>query len=257
MATGAFNVIMQAVTANENCQDIVKRCFLLRELDDDTRQAILAEGHMRRVEAGGFFFHQGEPSEWLYVIYNGRVKLVQLTLGGEQVVVNYFGPGQGLGIIVALNDTEYPLSAEAVEACAAIGWHRDEMKQLMLRHPQLALNGMKMMGSRFTRLQERFHDVSTKRVEQRIARVMLRLVRQFGKRVEEGLLIDIPLTRQDIAEMTGTNLYNVSRILSKWEQEGWIVSHRKQVILCNAHDLVVLAEDLTNDPFSGVAEVAE
>ncbi|MCA9930785.1 MAG: Crp/Fnr family transcriptional regulator [Anaerolineales bacterium] len=215
------------------------------------------EGHVRRVESGSFFFHQGEAAEWMYILCSGRVKLVQLTPEGEQVVVNYFGPGQGLGIIVALNDADYPLSAEAVESCEVVGWHRDEMKRLMLDHPQLALNGMKMMGSRFTRLQDRFRDISTKRVEQRIARTLLRLVRQFGKRVEKGVLIDVPLTRQDIAEMTGTNLYNVSRILSKWEQEGWIVSQRKRVILCKAHELVVLAEDLTADPFSGLDEVSE
>lgn len=242
---------------NATKQTVVKRCFLLRDLDDDSRQTILDAGHLRHVEAGGFFFHQGEAAEWLYILYSGRVKLVQLTSEGEQVVVNYFGPGQGLGIIVALNDTDYPLSAEAVEPCEAVGWHRDEMKQLMLRHPQLAMNGMRMMGSRFTRLQAQFRDISTKRVEQRIARALLRLVRQFGKRVDEGVLIDIPLTRQDIAEMTGTNLYNVSRILSKWEQAGWIVSHRKQVILCRAHAVVELAEDLAWDASAGQDEVPE
>ena len=58
------------------------------------------------------------------------------------------------------------------------------------------------------------------------------------------MLIDMPLSRQDLAEMTGTNIYNVSRILSKWEREEWIVSQRQQIVLCKAHELVVLAEDL-------------
>lgn len=226
---------------------IAIRCSLLRNIDTVTQQAILDEGQIRRVDLGGFFFHQGEVADWMYILRVGRVKLVQVTQDGDQIVVNYFGPGQGLGIIVALNNSDYPLSAEAVEPCEAIGWHRDEMQKLMLKYPQLALNGMNMMGDRFTRLQERFRDVSTKRVEQRIARALLRLVRQFGKRVERGVLIDIPLTRQDVAEMTGTNLYNVSRILSKWEQSGWIESHRRQIILCKAHELVVLAEDLAQD----------
>ena len=229
---------------SDDFQAIARRCFLLRRLEDETRQAILDAGHLRRVAAGESFFHQGEDATWLYVLRSGRVKLVQLTQDGDQVVVNYFGPGQGLGIIVALNDSPYPLSAEAVEDCEAVGWHRDEMRQLMLRYPQLALNGMQMMGERFTRLQERFRDVSTKRVEQRVARALLRLVRQFGRRVEAGMLIDIPLSRQDVAEMTGTNLYNVSRILSKWEQQAWIASSRKQITICRAHELVALAEDL-------------
>lgn len=241
----------------ERPDEIVKRCFLLRNLDDNSRQAILATGHSRRVAPGSFFFHQGEPAEWLYILYRGRVKLVQLTQEGEQVVVNYFGPGQGLGIIVALNDSDYPLSAEAMEVCEALGWHRDEMRRLMLQYPQLALNGMQMMGDRFTRLQERFRDVATRRVEQRVARALLRLVRQFGVRNPEGLLVDIPLTRQDLAEMTGTNLYHVSRILSQWERDGWIASHRKQIIVRKAHEIVVLAEDLAADAVPDPNEAAD
>ena len=227
-----------------NPLSIYNHCFLFRDLDEATLAAILNEGVVRQFQAGSFFFHQGEAADWMYVLRTGRVKLSQVTPDGDQVIVNYFGPGQGLGIIVALNGSDYPLSAEAVDLCEAIGWHRDEMQRLMLLHSQLALNGMKMMGERFTRLQARFRDVSTKRVAQRIARALLRLVRQFGKRVDEGVLIDIPLTRQDVAEMTGTNLYNVSRILRQWELDGWIVSHRRQIILSKAHELVVLAEDL-------------
>lgn len=248
---------MRTMDYEEQHRQIVTRSFLLRKLEDASIQAILDEGHLKRVGTGGYFFHQGEEAEWMYILYAGRVKLTQLTPGGEQVVVNYFGPGQGLGIIVALNEAPYPLSAEAVEPCTAVGWHRDEMRALMLRHPQLAMNGMRMMGKRFTRLQERLQDLATRRVEQRIARALLRLVRQFGERVEDGVRIDIPLTRRDIAEMTGTNLYNVSRIMSKWEQDGWIRSQRRQVTLVKAHELVVLAEDLLPDPLTGQDEGEE
>jgi CRP-like cAMP-binding protein len=87
-------------------------------------------------------------------------------------------------------------------------------------------------------------------VEQRVARALLRLVRQFGKRVPEGVLLDMPLSRQDLAQMTGTNVYNASRILSKWEQQGLISTSRMQIVLCKAHELVVIAEDLPDAPKS-------
>jgi CRP-like cAMP-binding protein len=70
------------------------------------------------------------------------------------------------------------------------------------------------------------------------------LVRQFGRRVEKGVLIDIPLSRQDLAEMAGTNLYSVSRMMSQWERDGILLSDKQQVILVRAHQLVVLGEDL-------------
>ena len=126
----------------------------------------------------------------------------------------------------------------------AAGWTRETMLELMKNNAQLAINGMNMVGHRFTQMQHRFQELATQRVEQRLARALLRLVRQFGRRTEEGVLIDISLSREDLAQMTGTNLYNVSRILSKWESDGLIATGRKRVTLRNAHALVALGEDI-------------
>jgi len=210
---------------------------------------VMAAGRAYDVGQGEFYFHQGQESTMLYVIVAGHVKLSQVTADGQQVIVAYFGPGEGLGIIMALNEQPYPLSAEAIEPCAAVGWRREVMLDLMRDNAQLALNGMRMVGQRFAQMQSRFQELATQRVERRVARALLRLVRQFGRRVDEGVLIDIALSREELAQMTGTNLYNVSRILSKWEQSGWIASSRKQVILKKSHELVALAEDLpTSSP---------
>ncbi len=225
-------------------QEIVQQCTLFAGLKVSELETVLENGRFRQIPQGAYFFYQGEEAETLYLITVGQVKLSQVNESGSQVIVNYFGPGNGLGIIVALSNLPYPLSAEAVEACAAIAWQRDTMKALMLRYPQLALNGIDMIAGRFVRLQERFNDLATQQVEQRIARTLLRLVRQFGKRVDQGVMIDIALSRQNLAEMTGTNLYQVSRILSKWEKAGVVALQRQTVILCKAHELVVIGENL-------------
>jgi CRP-like cAMP-binding protein len=227
---------------------IISRCTLFEDMPPEECGQIVGAGRIYELPQGDFFFHQGEDSTMLYVLAAGRVKLSQVTPDGQQVIVDYFGPGEGLGIIMALNNLPYPLSAEAIEPCVAVGWSREEMHRLMRRHPQLALNGMRMVGQRFAAMQNRFQELATQRVEQRVARALLRLVRQFGRRVEEGVLIDMPLSREDLAQMTGTNLYNVSRILSKWEQAGWIATGRKQIVLKQAHRLVALGEDLPMPP---------
>ncbi|MEZ5764374.1 MAG: Crp/Fnr family transcriptional regulator [Xanthobacteraceae bacterium] len=85
-------------------------------------------------------------------------------------------------------------------------------------------------------------DMATKQVEQRIAHALLRLVRQSGKKTDDGVLIDFPISRQDIAEMTGTTLHTVSRVLSAWEDKGLVKSARQQVSVIQPHKLLLLAE---------------
>ena len=228
----------------ETITDALRQCALTQNLTAEARTAVVAAAHLRRVKAGDHFLHQGEESHTLYILLSGQVKLTQVTAAGAQVIVDYFGPGDGLGVIVALSRTPYPLTAEAMEDCQALAWSREDMEQLMRQYSQLALNGMNMIGGRFVQMQERFQEMATQRVEQRVARTLLRLVRQFGRRVERGVLIDIPLSRQDLAEMAGTNLYSVSRMMSQWERDGILLSDKQQVILMRAHELVVLGEDL-------------
>lgn len=235
------------MTAPDVCLT-VSQCALFRDLSAADCNTIIQAGRVYMLPAGATFFHQGDDSNMLYVILEGRVKLTKVTSDGQQVIVNVFGPGEGLGIIVALNHTPYPVSAEIIEACQAIGWSRDQMLGLMRENPQLALNGMWLVGKRFSEMQDQFEELATQRVEQRVARTILRLVRQFGRRTDEGVLIDMPLTREDIAQMSGTNLYQVSRILSRWEQAGYITTGRKQVVLRKAHEIVAIAEDLPDRP---------
>ena len=223
---------------------VIARFSLFEGLAESEFDSVIVAGRTYDVGQGEFYFHQGEESTMLYVIVAGRVKLSQVTADGQQVIVAYFGPGEGLGIVMALNQQPYPLSAEAIEPCAAVGWRREVMLELMHDNAQLALNGMRMVGQRFGQMQSRFQELATQRVEQRVARALLRLGRQFGRRVDEGVLIDIAISREELAQMTGTNLYSVSRILSKWEQSGWIVSARKRITLKKSHELVALAEDL-------------
>ncbi|MHC2821873.1 CRP-like cAMP-binding protein [Bradyrhizobium huanghuaihaiense] len=96
----------------------------------------------------------------------------------------------------------------------------------------------------------RILEMSTQQVEQRIAHALLRLAKQSGKKLDQGIEIDFPISRQDIAQMTGTTLHTVSRILSGWESQGLVESGRQRIILREPHKIVVLAE---RTPDSGAA----
>lgn len=204
--------------------------------------AKVAQGH--RVKQGELFFRQGEPTTTLYVLIRGRIRLTQVTPEGHQVILRIIGPGEMFGLIAALGEASYPVSAQAVDDCLALGWDGETMAHLMERYTRLAFNAMHLLAARVKEFQDRYRELATERVERRVARALLRLARHSGKKVEGGVLIDLPLSRQNLAEMSGTTLYTVSRILSQWEQEDIIEAGRERVLIRSPHGLVIIAEDL-------------
>ncbi|MFQ5399001.1 MAG: Crp/Fnr family transcriptional regulator [Anaerolineae bacterium] len=227
---------------------VLAKAPLFRGLSEDELRAALQVAHHCRVRRHAFFFHQEEEATTCYVLLKGRVRLSQLTPEGHQVIIRFMGPGDGMGIIVVLSNIAYPLSAEAVTDCHALAWDADTMIKLMERMPRLAVSGMQLIAGRFQELQKQYRELATERVERRVARALIRLTRQVGKRVDEGVLLDLPLSRQDLAEMTGTTLYTVSRILSKWEHNGLIGTGRERVLIHTPHALITIAEDLPTPP---------
>ena len=89
-------------------------------------------------------------------------------------------------------------------------------------------------------------ELATAKVEQRVANVILKLANQTGKKTEEGILIDFPISRQDISEMTGTTLHTVSRLMSAWEDMGWVKSGRQKIVLVEGHKLMLVATNATD-----------
>ncbi len=222
----------------------IRQASLFEGLDDAALGEVAAAAAPVRVPRQGYFFHQGADADRFHLILSGQVRLVQLGPEGHQVTIGYVGPGDVIGVIVALSQSDYPLSAEAMTDAEGLVWQARDIALLMERYPRLGLNGMKMVARRFHELQLRYRELATERVERRVARALLRLARQTGRKVEEGVLLDLPLSRQDLGEMTGTTLYTVSRIMRGWEEAGLIISSREQVIICQPHGLVKIAEDL-------------
>lgn len=220
------------------------KCHLFQNLNEATLTAIVQSSTRRHYTSGTTIFYQEEPANVFYVLLQGNVRMYQITPEGHQVIVHFFGPGQGVGIIAALGQFAYPLTAEAVEDCLLLIWDSELMNQLMEKYPRLAMNAARTLAVRFRELQDRYRELATERVERRVARTLLRLAKQLGLKVEAGILINMTLSRRDLAEMTGTTLYSVSRIISKWENNAIVKTKREQIIICAPHDLVVIAEDL-------------
>lgn len=231
---------------------ILQGIRLFRHLGSSQLLEISQQARTRRFAKGEFLFHQGDPAGFLYVLLQGRVRLIQTTPDGQEVLLRFVRDGEMFGGISVLGDTTYPVSAQAADDCMTLCWDGETMAQLMERSPRLAVNALHLMAERIQELQDRLREMATERVERRIARALLRLLRQSGRKVEGGILIDLPLSRQDLAEMTGTTIYTVSRVLTRWEQQGLIQSGRARILVRFPHGLVAIAEDLSPEQGSNL-----
>jgi len=205
-------------------------------------------GRERPIAPGDVLFREGEPAVTLYLVLEGRMKLTQLGVDGQEVVIRFVVPGGVVAALAVLDQGVYPVTATAVTATRALSWSHDVFATLMQRTPALAVNAMRLLSERLREMQQRFREVATERVAQRVARALVRLVRLVGRKTDGGVLIDMPLSRQDLAEMTGTTLYTVSRVLSEWESAGLVTSGRERITIRAPHRLVALAEDLPEKP---------
>ncbi len=230
---------------NRQLQALVRQSSLFQNVSAAALEQALALAVIRSVEEGGFYFLQGDPATHAYVLVSGRVKMVQITPNGQQITLRMMTPGQTYGGIAILNPTAgYPATAQAVENSTALAWDTSRLRQLAETEPSISLNTMNLMHGYILELQERQKALVTERVEQRIARILLKLAAESGKKVEEGVLIDMRLTRQDVAEMSGTTLYTVSRTLTEWERSGLLKIGRERVVIREPHGLVRIADDL-------------
>ena len=205
---------------------------------------IAAAAHLVRRRSGETLFAQEDAAEAFYVLITGRMKIAQVTAEGHQVVLRYIGPGEVFGAVPLFTNTGYPAAAAAVTDSLAARWDHAVTHRLLDRHPRILTNALTIVGHRLHKLQHRYRELATERVEQRIARAVLRLMEKAGRPTESGIQIEFPLSRQDIAEITGTTLHTVSRILSNWETSGLVESGRMRVVIRDPPALLAIADDL-------------
>jgi CRP-like cAMP-binding protein len=209
------------------------------EIDD-----MLAQATSRRYPSGEVVFEQGSDADHFFLLLHGRLRVTQVTTEGQQIVVRMVNPGDLFGIARALRRADYPGTAAAAADSIALVWPMSAWDGLVSAHPTLAVNAMRTIGGRLQEAQTRMRELATEAVERRVAHAVLRLANQAGKREEGGVRIDFPLSKQDIAEMTGTTLHTVSRIFTAWEAEGLIEGGRQKLKVCDPHELVLIGDGL-------------
>lgn len=182
-------------------------------------------------------FRQDDPVRFVYVIATGTVKLTQLSESGKEVILRVDRRGSLIDDLTGALQV-HSSSAHAIHSCGVLAWEVAPFEDFAERFPVIHRNASSIMLARLRMLEERFCDVTTQRVPQRLARLLIHLAGQMT----QGALDPIGLSREELSQMTGTTLFTVSRLLSLWAESGILTVDRKAVVIEDLSRLLRIAE---------------
>ena len=196
----------------------------------------------RELSAGERIFDQGEPAGRAHALVSGCVGISQTGSDGEEILVRFVGAGEIFGCVPILTDRLYPADATVVADSIEVSWDPADLLALMQRHSGIACNMIAIVGQRLVEAQERIRELATQSADRRVAHILLRLAGQAGDQTDAGVRIGFPLRRKDVADIAGTTLHTVSRILADWERRGLLASPGRHLTLSRPEVIRRIAE---------------
>lgn len=206
---------------------------------DAELREVLSDASIKHIGSQNALFHEGDSADNFYILLDGVFRILRTTDNGEQVVVLHIAPGQMFGIAKAYDSPAYRMTAHAAKPSLALSWPSEKWDGFVSKYPHFKVATRKAIGHRINEMQDKIVEMATLRVEQRIAKAIMRLIEAHGQPTGDGVEIGFPITRQDLSEMTGTTLHSVSRYLSKWQREGIISSARRRIVVKRSADLPI------------------
>ena len=222
-------------------EEAFRATALYRALAAEDRTRLAEVSVVRSYDKGETLFSEGDPSDFLYTILTGRAKVVKMIPSGKEVILEIFGPGDPVGAVVAYEGRPYPASAIALERSSCLLVRRAPFFALLERHPTLVRGFLLGLTQRIVELTRRIPEVAGGRVETRFAHLFLKLADKMGRPEREGTLVPMALSRQDLADLTGTTIETCIRIMSRWGKEGVVRTEKDGFVVLDRPALERLA----------------
>jgi CRP/FNR family transcriptional regulator len=192
--------------------------------------------------ARDFIFMEGDPATWFYVVKSGHVKILRHSRTGRDVVLELLGPAEVFGGVAVIEKRPYPAAAQATEPTVVLKIPADTMLALAERHPTFIKELALLIGRRLRAAHDSVKALAVDPVEARLAAALLRLAEREGAKTRQGIALPFHLTRQSLADMTGTTVETTIRTVSRWLRDGVVVDEGGRLVLADPEALRALAE---------------
>ena len=195
--------------------------------------------------ARAHIFMEGDASRWFYVVRSGHVKIVRHSRTGNDVVLELLGPGEVFGGVAVIEKRPYPAAAQAAESTVILKIPAEAIIALADRHPALVKEMALMIGRRLRSAHDSVESLAVDPVEVRLARILVVLAEREGSQEKAGVTLPLHLTRQSLADMTGTTVESAIRILGRWVRDGRLTDTGGRLALADLDGFRALAEGKT------------
>lgn len=207
--------------------DVLAHAPYFAGLSRDEIAGIDQRMHVRGYAAGEVVYRSNDPATHLFILATGRVKVLRPSLEGTDVLVDVVTAGGMFGSVSALGQSLYPDTAEAMTVSCALRISAADFRDVLQQHPGVALAVLDDVASRLEEAQQTVRRLSGGTVEQRVAATLLTLADKLGEPRGNSVLLQLPLSRADLAAMTGTTTESVSRTLSSLRRQGLVETGRR------------------------------
>ena len=220
------------VASGMNRADVcLGQLWLFSSLDPVELQALVAAAQRRSLAAGSYLFLQGEPARFLFVIKAGRIKLTKTDTEGNEILVDIRKAGDFLGETFLSEDADYPLTAQCVEDSLLCGITRAQFESLVTDNPAIGLQVMRAMSARIAHLTSRVGDLASTHLEERLYAVLTTVAREHGRCTDAGLVIEFPLTHEELSFLVGAHRVSVTKALKSLSESGKVVRTGGRLVL--------------------------
>ncbi len=153
---------------------------IFKDLTKEHYDMVIKSGTRKIIKPKTILFRQGDSARSCYLVEKGHLKLTKLTEHGREVIIRYINPGELTAAMAVFNDKEYPVTAESIEKTEVLCWDKPTILSMMKKIPDIAIKSLSIVFERLDEVQNRYMELCTERVEQRIARTMARLIKTSG-----------------------------------------------------------------------------
>lgn len=210
---------------------------MFRDLLPEELEQISGLARVRNYKKNMIIFMEGEPGEALYFVISGKVKISKTTADGKEQILHILQHGDVFAEVVLIDRGPYPATAEVIEP-GQIGMLRnDDIENLVRRNPEIALKLLKLMSKRLRMAQMQIRDLALKDTYGRLAGMLLILGKEHGEETAGGVKIDLPLSRQELANLIGTTRETVTRVLGDFKKYKCIDLDKQAIIIINQEKL--------------------